>query len=109
MDTKKRLNREAMLGTLVHAKVMIDCVIEKIQSGELDDYEAMAMSHEFSPILRQLCLAWHSKWMTEKDIETGGQSLHDRMASLVPNWGLNFDRLVDVDEPPEFDRRDLSW
>lgn len=99
-----KLNHTAMFGALVDARMGIDRLITRINSGDLDDLESMAMSCEFEPILRQLCYAWHCKWMTQEEIDNGGQELHDKMCSLIPNWGLSF-TLVDVDEPPEFDRR----
>lgn len=101
----RTLNREMMIGCLIDAREDINRLIERIQAGEIDQHESMAMSLDFEFVLRSLCFAWHSKWMTQQDIDSGGQELHDRMTTLVPNWGLKFKGLVDVDEPAECDRR----
>jgi hypothetical protein len=102
---QKGINKNWTVLCLEEARDEIDRVISKAQSGELDDLESIAMGCYFQPILENLCLAWHCKWTSNEDINGTDAETDDIMRDSIPNWGLSF-RLVDIDEPREFDRRE---
>lgn len=105
MVLKNRINKESVVLHLQEARDEIDLLIASTLSGQLDDLESIAMGYCFKPVLENLCLAWHSKWMSFDDLNGFDDDINDIMRDSIPNWGLTM-RLVDIDEPSEFDLRD---
>lgn len=99
------INREAVCFELEEAKNAINTLMEQVRAREHDADESLSpLSVEFQHIVSHLCRAWHSKWMSDEDIDSLSQAEYDDMSDSIPNWGLSF-RLVDIEEPRRFDRR----
>lgn len=101
----RQMNRVAMLLCLSDASVAIDNLRREIDAGEHDLDGNMALGVPFQYILWQLCMAWHSRWLTDNELDSMTTEQNDMMRDLIPNWGLSF-RLVDIDEPEIFNQSD---
>lgn len=86
-------NREAVVRRLSDAQIAIENLIQELQSGEYGDGDSVVLEIPFEYILSNLCLAWHSRSLT--DDETDG--VDDLIRYAVPNWRFLF-KMVHPDD-----------
>lgn len=99
-----KINKWHVIMCLREARDELERLILLAEHDELDFLDALEMGYRFKPVLENLCFAWHGKWMTDETFETLDDATVDVMRHSIPDWGLSF-RLVDYDEPSEFDKR----
>lgn len=103
----RQLNRRAMAQALSDAEVAIQNLRQEVQRGEHDLDSPMTLAVPFQYIVWQLCIAWHSRWLSDSELDLLSEAEHDLMRDSIPNWGLAF-RLVDIDEPKIFNPRNTT-
>lgn len=102
---QKSVNRSAICFELREARNAIDALITEIQLGKHDEDENLSpLSYLFGHIQSHLCRAWHSKWMSDEDLDTLSKDEFNEMSDSVPNWTISL-KLVDINEPRKFDKR----
>ena len=101
MGVPRQMNKVAVLRALADAEVAISELRKDIESGSHDDSGPMVLAVPFQYVLWNLCLAWHSRRLTDLELSSLTTEQDDSMRDSVPNWGLSF-RMVDVDEDIPF-------
>ncbi len=101
----RTMNRFAMSLALSDAEVAISDLRREIKEGQHDSDGCMALGVPFQYVLWQLCIAWHSRWLTDDELNKMSQAENDLLRDSIPNWGLSF-QLVDIDQPDMFNPRD---
>gem|GEM_PF-2739286 len=99
------INRNAVHIHLIKARDAIVQLADEVQRGEHDDCGAVELGYKFGEILKELLLAWHSKWLGDDDLDALTDEEYDLMRTSVPRWYFNDMTLVELTEPAELDRR----
>ena len=88
------INKGYMCLELNEAQEAICVLIEKIKSGQRDDFGSVALSFDFDHVLGHLCAAWHCAWLSDHRIGKLSAADYEAIRNSVPNWNMKL-QLVD--------------
>jgi hypothetical protein len=96
-ELQKTFNRAAVCLELSEALLTLQRCHEKAKTGAYDEEAPLVMAIDFQQILMHLCLAWHSKQMTNEEIKALPQQEFERLANTVPNFGFGLTLMPGID------------
>jgi hypothetical protein len=95
--TQNTFNRNAVALQAAEAKLALNTILQKAQSGEYDDEAPLVIAIDFEQVLYKLCLAWHFKRLSDQEIEALPEDEFIRLSNTVPNFGFSLRLLSGID------------
>jgi hypothetical protein len=88
------------IGTYLRAaEVALRDLAAKIAAGDLDYCETESLGNGFEPILRNICLAWHLRYLSPTEVSSLDPMTIQDLAGWLPPWQWNT-RVVSMEEAP---------
>jgi hypothetical protein len=87
------VNRDTVNHYLQAAHVELQALLDNVMNGRFDRHDATCLAEGFVPILRNLCLAWHLRSLSQSEINTLQPSAIEDLSWQLPRWQWNL-RLV---------------
>jgi hypothetical protein len=91
--SRQNINQDTICTYLFAAKAALQNLMGKVESGQLDSCNLSSFGNEFEPILHNLCLAWHLRYLSGDEISSLDPTAVKELGWWLPPWQWNF-RLI---------------
>ena len=71
-------------------EVALRSLVDKVEHGQFDKYCVKSLSLEFEPLLRNLCLAWHLRYVSNEEAAFLDPAVVTEIGTWLPCWEWDF-------------------
>ena len=97
--SRQKIDKDTICTYLRAAEAALQNLMGKVESGQFDSCEISLLGNEFEPILRNLCLAWHLKYLSSEEISSLDPAAIKELGSWLPPWQLDLSlHLIPLEE-----------
>jgi hypothetical protein len=94
--SRPKINQDTIYAYLHAAEETLQNLMGKIESDQLNSSNLSLFGNEFEPILHNLCLAWHLKYLSGEEISLLDPTAVNELGWWLPTWQWNL-HLIPMD------------
>jgi hypothetical protein len=87
--SRRRINQDTVCRYLRAAESELQHLMGKIESGECDSGDISVLGSRFGPILHNLCLAWHLRYLNSVEVCSLAPTAIQEIGCWLPKWQWN--------------------
>jgi len=95
--SRQKIDQDTVFAYLHAAEDALTNLLSKVENGLFDSCGTMSLGSGFEPILENLCLAWHLRYLSCMEISKMDPTAKMELASWLPRWQWNL-RLIPAEE-----------
>jgi hypothetical protein len=95
--SRQKIDQDTIRTYLRAAEAALQNLMGKVESGQFDSCDVSLLGNEFEPILRNLCLAWHLRYLSGAEISSLDPTAIKELGWWLPPWQWNL-RLIPSEE-----------
>jgi hypothetical protein len=95
--SRQKIDQDTIRTYLRAAEMALQNLMGKVESGLFDSCDVSSLGNEFEPILSNLCLAWHLRYLSGEEISSLDPAAIKELGWWLPPWQWNL-RLIPSEE-----------